>query len=518
MSPPGRPKGEFRSAQHEATPVTVPWFSADATALAAAIVRGELSAQQALSLTLADIQDRNPKLNAVCLLRPEMGQATAASLDAELARCADDAARAELLRRRPFFGVPLLFKDVGSATALRGLPSRMGSRVYGPAGIEWAVDGALATRYLDAGFVVFGRTTSPEMGMNASTEAVAYGGPTRNPWNTAYSSGGSSGGAAAVTAAGVLTIAHANDGAGSIRIPASACGLIGLKPSRGLIPAGPLAGEGWGGLAIDHMVTRSVRDCARALDATAGADAGAPYAAPPQPASYVGGLAAPMRPLRIALCNRFFEGDAVHPEVAAAVAAFARELQALGHQVEEAGPDFATLDVVRPVMQVVCTGTVMALEVLATQRGRPVTEDELEPVTWSALRTGQAFSASSYLQAVSALHALGRRMARFHERHDLLLTPTLAEPPALLGRFEMNRPDFTEYRLGAKGLWRYSPFTPLANATGAPSISLPVGQSSTGLPIGAMLGADFGQDLLLLQVAAQWEAARGGQVAAIAPR
>jgi Asp-tRNA(Asn)/Glu-tRNA(Gln) amidotransferase A subunit family amidase len=348
------------------------------------------------------------------------------------------------------------------------------------------------------------------MGISASTEALAYGGPTRNPWNTEHSSGGSSGGAAAATASGMVTIAHANDGAGSIRIPASACGLIGLKPSRGLIPMGPLAGEGWGGLAIDHMVTRSVRDSALALQISAGSDAGAPYAAPPHPGSFVTALKDAPRGLRIGLINHFFEGDPVDAEVAAAVAAFAIQLQRLGHHVEATTVDFCTLDVVRPVMQVVATGTAMGLQDIAAQRGRPIAPEEVEPVVWSALQVGAALSGTDYMRAVTQLHALGRRMARFHESFDLMLTPTLAEPPARIGRFAMNNPDFIDYRLGPRGLWRYTPFTPLCNATGAPSISLPVGRSAAGLPIGAMLGAAHGQDALLLRLAAQWEAAEGG--------
>lgn len=487
--------------------MTRPWFDGDAHALAGAIVRGECSAVQALQRTLADVDAMNPRLNAVCLLRPDLGQARAQALDAELARCRDDAARDALLRARPFFGVPLLFKDLGPAVAQRDLPSRLGSRALGPHGIEWALDGALAERYAAAGFVAFGRTTTPEMGISASTEALAYGGPTRNPWQPDHSAGGSSGGAGAATASGMVTIAHANDGAGSIRIPASACGLIGLKPTRGLMPAGPLVGEGWGGMAIDHVLTRSVRDCALALDATAGADPGAPYAAPPRPPSFAGLLGTPPQRLRIALCNSFFEGDAVHPEVAAAVDAFARALQGLGHTVEPARPSFATLDVVRPVMQLVATGTAMLLDALGAQRGRAIDEAALEPVVRGAWRVGREISGIDYLRAIDALHRLGRQMAAFHERFDLLLTPTLAEPPATLGRFAMGNPDFIDYRLGPEGLWRYTPFTPLANATGAPSISLPVALSPAGLPIGALLTAPFGADALLLQVAAQWDAA-----------
>lgn len=485
--------------------MTIPRLDGDALALAQSIVAGRRSARELLEQTLLRVNEQNPSLNAVCLMRPELAVQRAAALDAELAQCRDDAARAALLQQRPFFGVPLLLKDVGAATASVDLPSRAGSRLLGPEGQAWPVDGVLTQRYIAAGFVPFGRTTSPEMGISASTEAQAYGGPTRNPWNPAYSAGGSSGGAASATAAGMVAIAHANDGAGSIRIPASACGLVGLKPSRGMMPMGPLAGEGWGGMAIDHMVTRSVRDCAAALQSTAGSDAGAPYAAPPL-AGLMASLDDAPKGLRIGLCNRFFDGDAVHPEVAAVVNAFAQALQRLGHHVEEADPGLATLDVVRPVMQVVATGTAMGLQAIAQARGRDIEAHEVEPVTWSALQYGRTLGATDYLRAVSALHALGRRMARFHERYDLLLTPTLAEPPAVLGRFAMSNPDFIDYRLGPKGLWRYTPFTPLANATGAPSISLPAGYSSTGLPIGAMLGASLGQDALLLRVARQWEA------------
>ncbi len=490
------------------SPLPQPWFSGDATALTAHILAGHCSAVQALQRTLADVAAIDPQLNAVCRLEPELGLQQAAALDAERAACRSDDERAALARSRPFFGVPLLFKDVGPATAHRGLPSRSGSRLF-PDGAPWSVDGALTQRYLAAGFVPFGRSTSPEMGMSATTEAVAYGGPTRNPWNRAHSSGGSSGGAAAATASGMVTIAHANDGAGSIRIPASACGLVGLKPSRGLMPQGPLVGEGWGGLTTDHVLSRSVRDCARALDCTAGSDAGAPYASPVLPASCLAALADAPRGLRIGLVNQFYEGDPVHPEVAAVVQAFAEQLQRLGHHVETATLDFTTHDVVQPVMQGVATGTALFLDELARSRGRPITPDEVEPVVWSAYQTASRVKATDYLAAVNTFHRLGRRMAAFHQRFELLLTPTLAEPPALLGRFTMDNPDFIDYRLGPKGLWRYTPFCPLANATGAPAISLPVGRSASGLPIGAMLAAEHGQDALLLRVAAQWETAHG---------
>jgi amidase len=487
-----------------------PWFAGDATALAQAVGRGEFSAAQALQRTLQGLRGEGAALNGVALWCDEVGFEQAHKLDAELAGCADDAARAALLQRRPFFGVPLLLKDVGPATAHPRVASRMGSRLFGQTGHAWPQMGTLTQRYLDAGFVPFGRSTSPEMGISASTEAVAYGGPTRNPWNLAHSAGGSSGGAAALTAAGLVSIAHANDGAGSIRIPASCCGLIGLKPSRGLMPMGPLAGEAWGGVATDHMLTRSVRDCALALDVSAGSDPGAPYAAPARPTSFVAAMHAPLRPLRIALCASFFEGDAVHVDVERSLRTFAVQLQELGHHVEEARPPLATLDVLRPLMQVVAAGTAMTLQGIASARGRPLAEDEVEPATFGAFKLGQGISGAQLLAAIHAMHMLARRMAVFHERFDMLLTPVLAEPPALLGRFAMHNPDFNDYRLGPAGLWRYSPFAPLANATGAPALSLPAPLSSSGLPIGAMLSASLGEDALLLRLAAQWEAANQG--------
>ena len=209
------------------------WFEGDATAMAQAIVRGEFSAAVALQRTVQGLREHGAALNGVALWCSELGFEQAQQLDAELGTCTDDAARDALLQRRPFFGVPLLLKDVGPASAHPGIASRMGSRLFGEGGRRWSQMGTLTQRYLDAGFVPFGRSTSPEMGISPSTEALAYGGPTRNPWNLAHSAGGSSGGAAALTAAGLVSIAHANDGAGSIRIPASCCGLIGLNPSRG---------------------------------------------------------------------------------------------------------------------------------------------------------------------------------------------------------------------------------------------------------------------------------------------
>jgi amidase len=494
----------------------------DACSLAARIAEGETGALEALDAAIARCEAVNPEINAVCNANYELAREQARTIDDTLsvARRHTGAVLA-LTRQRPFLGVPSLLKDL--STAAVGLPSTMGSRLFGA--VEWPVDAELVARYRRAGFVFFGRTTSPEMGISPSTEAVAYGGPTRNPWSLEHSPGGSSGGAGAAVAADIVSIAHASDGAGSIRIPASNCGLFGLKPSRGLIPSGPLAGEGWGGLATEHFVTRSVRDSALALDVSAGADPGAPYAAPTQPASYFGlvreaarGLDRPSGArfaLRIACSWRTLDGEAVHPDVEAAVREAAKLLEELGHFVEEAAPPLRTLDALQPMLEVIASGTAMAVDLFESRRGRPASEHELEPVTRSAVAYGRSLSAPRYLQAVSSLHRVGREVARFmtgdgsaSSGYDLLLSPVLARPAIELGRIAMNHPDFLDYRIGPEGIIRYSPFTPLANATGQPSASVPFAMSGGTLPIGVQLTGRFGEDALVLQAAAQIERAR----------
>lgn len=490
-------------------------LEADAVAVAALIADGELGALEALECAIARAQRLDPLLNALCNPAPDVARQAARAIDdALVAARRSPATLARLRRERPFLGVPTLLKDL--STAAIGVPSTMGSRLFGR--IDWQLDSELVRRYRRAGFVIFGRTTSPEMGISPSTEAIAYGGPTRNPWNTGHSAGGSSGGAAAAVAARIVPIAHASDGAGSIRIPAACCGLVGLKPTRGLIPTGPLAGEGWGGLATDHVVSLSVRDCATALDASAGADVGAPYAAPTFAGSLAGveaaGAGAAMPALRVALLATTLDGDAVHPDVADAVRDAAGLLATLGHHVEVGAPRAGTEEIVRPMMNVIACGTAMAIDVELRRRGRGLEPAEIEPTTRGAWQYGRSLSGPQYLESLGAMHRLTRRIAAFFEGaeggtgFDVLLMPVLAEPPAPLGRWAMSNPDFLDYRLGPQGLIRYSPFTPLANMTGQPAISLPLSMSADGLPIGVQLIGRFGADALLLRLAAQLEQAR----------
>lgn len=488
-------------------------LGSDALALAELILRGELSAREALESAIDRAARADPAINALCNPAHEQARSQAFALDTELARArrtTDGLAR--LRRERPFFGVPMPLKDLSAAAW--GLPSTMGSRLFGR--IEWSLDSSLVARYRKAGFVLFARSTSPEMGISPATEARAYGGPTRNPWNPAFSAGGSSGGAAAAVAARIVPIAHASDGAGSIRIPAACCGLVGLKPTRGLVPGGPLNGEGWGGLSTEHVVSLSVRDSAMALHMTAGSDPGALYSAPawrdPMP-----GVLAPetLGRLRVALMDSTLEGAPVHPEVAEAVRAAGRLLEALGHTVTPARPALRTREMLEPVMRVVASGVAMAIDNHLARRGRGLADEELEPTTRSAWEYGRSLSAPQYLASLSALNALNRRVADFftpggdpQAGFDVLVCPVLAEPPALVGRWAMDNPDFLDYRLGPSGIMSYSPFCPLANMTGQPAISLPLATSSTGLPIGVQIAGRFGEDARLLALAAQLEAAQ----------
>ncbi|MDR3220539.1 MAG: amidase [Candidatus Accumulibacter sp.] len=417
------------------------------------------------------------------------------------------AARAAIKAGLPagsFTGVPFLLKDL-SAVA-RNFPMSSGSRFF--EGTEGSHDTELVTRLRKSGLVIFGRTATPEMGISISTEAEVYGHPTANPWNTGYSAGGSSGGSGAAVAAGIVPMAHGSDGAGSIRIPASCCGILGLKPSRARLPSGPILGEGWGGLLTEGVLCRSVRDCAAFLDATHGPDTGAPYYALPFDASYGEAIGKKPRPLKIAYLKTTFDQRPIHPDVARTVEQTAELCRGLGHTVTEDSPaDFDFTGMLASFMKVVACGVAMAIEARIRQLGREPGPDELEPSTRGAWVYSKDLRGPDYLQAVTELHRISRGVARFFESYDILLLPVLAEPPAILGRFRMNNPDFLDYRMGEKGIASYSAFTPLANMTGQPAISVPLFRSSDNLPIGSQFIGRAGEEHTLLQLAAQLEKA-----------
>lgn len=455
----------------------------DGLGLAAALHAGETTAAELMEHAIARAEAVNPHVNALCFTKPEAARAMAAMAQPKGA----------------FGALPFLLKDSGLASTF--LEGSVGSELF--AGMTSPINATLTERFEASGFLPFGRTTAPEFCMAPTTEARANGGPTRNPWDTGRSSGGSSGGAAVAVATGIVPIAHGSDGGGSIRIPAACCGVYGLKPSRGLIPFGPVRGEAWGGLATDGVLTRTVRDTAAALDGIAGMELGAPYAAPPRPASYLAELDRPFdRPLRIAHWTEAWEGIAIDPECQAATAHTATLLRDLGHEVQEAalpGIKFSKfLDAMIDVMAASVTLTVNGV-----LRGAPEKDPKalLEPALFDAYRMGKDVGAETYGLAINRFHALGRTLERYMLDYDFVLTPTLTRPPARLGEISTDT-DFLGFR---RNIGSYTTFLAIINASGQPAASLPLYQTATGLPIGVQLIGRFGDETGLLRLSAQLE-------------
>jgi amidase len=460
--------------------------AADATELAGLVAASEVTPSELLDAALAAVEARNPALNAVVLVQEGVARK----------------AIAEGLPPGPFRGVPFLIKDLGIEA--KDFPSHNGSRLF--ANTVYPGDSSIFARIKATGVVTFGRTTSPEGGVGAATEAAVYGGPTRNPWNLDHTPGGSSGGAGAAVAAGIVAMAHGSDGGGSVRIPASSCGLFGFKPTRARLPDGPYAGEGWAGMAIDGFLTRSVRDTAVMLDACEGPDLGAPYVAPALARGHAAAISRPPRRMRVGICETTFTGEKVHPEVAEAVRAAGRLLESLGHMVEPALPRADVPMMMRAWTDIVGIGT--ALSIRSKLGDRAPTADEVEGVGRGAWAYAQTLHPTRYLQAVGEIHAFGRQMAEFFDGGpDILVSATLAEPPAIVGRFSHDTEDYVGYRVGPNGVFAYSPFCAVFNASGQPAASVPLGWSSSGLPIGVHLAAAFGQDELLIALCAEIERA-----------
>ncbi len=459
----------------------------DATGLAELVARGDVTPDELLDAALALVEERNPALNAMAMLQE--GTARAATHTG--------------LPRGPFQGVPFLLKDLGAEAV--DFPTNNGSRLM--AGMRWGHDSEIFLRMRAAGLNTFGRTCSPELGIGPVTEAQVYGGPTRNPWNTGRTSGGSSGGAGAAVAAGIVPAAHGSDGGGSVRIPASSCGLVGFKPTRARLPDGPAVGEGWAGMAIDGFLTRSLRDTAALLDATQGPDLGAPYWPPPMQGTFAQAMQAEPGRLRVRFATTTLSGDALHPDCVAAVEKTARLLEDLGHEVEPfAIPEGLDVeDMMLAWTRIVACGT--ALSVRGALKGRPLDTTLIEGVTRGAIALADTLSGADYLEAVNRIHAFGRRMARAFLDCDVLVTPTLATPPARVGQLKPDNEDFVAYRNGPGGVFEYSPFTAIFNASGQPAVSLPLHWSADDLPVGVHLAMPFGQDERLMSLAGQIERA-----------
>ena len=455
----------------------------DATALASLVARGEVRAAELLDLAMDRAAEVEPWLNAITV---DDQKAARRLLDAGVpAGC--------------FAGVPLLLKDLYAFK--KGTALTNGSALI--QGLVAPHDSTLVSRLEATGVVIFGKTSSPELGLNVTTEPRLHG-PTRNPWNPAHSVGGSSGGSAAAVAAGIVPMAHATDGGGSIRIPASCCGLVGLKPSRARNPTGPELGEAWNGLACGHVVSRTLRDTARMLDALHGPEAGDIYACPPPSAPFAQALDREPPPMRIALITRTLRGEAIHPDCVAAVEAAGRMLQSLGHEVEEAMPEIDGERLADAMLDIVFTNVANDLALWSRAMRREIGEDTLERCTLAMGERGRQVDGMRFLRALQTIQRAARAMGRFHQRHDLLLMPTLGLPPPELGWLDQNMDDLDTY------LERQAetiPFTPLANMTGAPAISLPLHWNAHGLPVGVMLQAPLGTEERLLSLAARLEEA-----------
>jgi amidase len=396
----------------------------------------------------------------------------------------------------PFGGVPFLIKDSGPVA--RGVPFSLGSRAIPD--IPAPADTDLMTRFRAAGLATLGVTTVPEMVISFATESVRYG-PTRNPYDLERGVGGSSGGAAAMVAAGAVPVAHANDGAGSLRIPASCCGLVGLKPSRGRTPCGPGTGEAVFGTAYEFVVTRSVRDAARCLDAVHGPGVGDKYTAPPPSRPYARELGAEPGRLRVAVTTKAWSGAAVDDEVAAATVRAGRLLEEMGHAVTDASPAVDWDAVLRSSLAGLAG--IVAPVLMAPRRPDPA---KLEAVARQVIRLADDMSALDLIAAFNAQNQVSRSVGAFFTEYDLLVTPTLGRLPAPHGTLRFDDPAHTP-ESWLESLFDYGPFTVVFNISGQPALSLPLGRGATGLPIGVQLIAPYGREDLLFRLAARFEEA-----------
>lgn len=476
----------------------------DALGLAELVRKKQVTPRDLVDSALDRIDKLNPKINAVIHRFDELARSTAATA-----------------LTGPFAGVPFLAKDLVSAWA--GVPMESGSRLA--RGYVPKQDSEITKRYRAAGVVLVGKTNTPELGLVPTTEPEAFG-PTRNPWDPTRTSGGSSGGAGAAVAAGLVPMGGGGDGGGSIRIPASACGVYGFKPSRGRTPCGPENGDNWQGFVVEHVLTRSVRDSAAMLDAITGSDPGELYFAPPHSKPFLQEVGAKPGKLRIAFTTRALLAADVHPDCVAAVKDAAKLLAELGHDVVEEHPAMDANQFSFDFVTMLVGETAATVKELQDTVGKRAQRGDLEAATAALALLGDAVSATDMALSVRRLKRLGRTLQPFFGRYDLFVTPTLAKPPVELGTLLPKGGEKTFLQIiaalgagrvlekvgaleqTAKKAWGFVPFAAPFNVTGQPAASVPLFWNAAGLPVGVQLVGRLFDDATVLRVSAQLEAAR----------
>ena len=454
--------------------------SYDATGLAQLVRNGEVTPSELLEIAIARSEAVNPQINCMA---EELFDLARAAVTADLPP-------------GPFTGVPFVLKDLGMA--LQGTVTTNGSRFYRDARSDYT--STVVTRYQEAGLVIFGKTTSPEFGGTGTTESILFG-DTRNPWDLSRSAGGSSGGSAAAIAAGILPLANGTDGGGSIRIPASCCGLFGMKPSRGRVPSGPRDLSSV--MSVIHALSRSVRDSAALLDASRGPEPGQTTIAPRPVRSYLEAVSTAPKALRIGLVTTPITHSPVDPECSKAAAAAAKLCENLGHHVEKVELPIDPREFFASTRIIMGAGTVMRVVNREQQLGRKVTEDDLEPIIWQRYQDSRSYAAEQLSVAEKGVEKAARQMALLQQNFDVLLSPTLAAPPVKLGKLSLNQ-DNAAFEKEAINI---SAFTILYNATGQPAMSVPLHWTPEGLPVGVMFAGRYGEEELLFQLAGQLEQA-----------
>lgn len=475
----------------------------DALGLAALIRKKEIVSSELLELAIERAEAVNPRLNAIIYPLYERARRQALVTSPET----------------PFAGVPFLLKDL--TIELAGTPYSQGcAALRDNVSVQTS---EMVRRLEEAGLVFLGKTNTPEFGLTPYTEPKAFG-PTRNPWDLSRTPGGSSGGSAAAVAAGITPMATASDGGGSIRIPASCCGLFGLKPSRGRVSLGPQHGEGWQGAAMENCVTRSVRDSAALLDVIRGNMPGDPFPAHAPQRPYLEEVGRTPDTLRVGFSVDHPLGQELDPSCVEAVRKTATLLESLGHQVEEVDFPFHRQDLAESFIFMIMGETAATVNNLQAQLGRPPTRRDVEPNTWALTLLGKSLTAEQFVTARRQWNEVARRMGAFHQRYDLLLTPVTAMPPFPIGTLQPSAGErrlinfVNRFNLGwlaksninqlAEKVFSYIPFTPLANMTGQPSMSVPMHWTDEGIPVGSMFTAPMGREDMLYRLAGQLERAQ----------